>query len=191
MNYLKKNLLPIETQRLVLRLLEPEEAGLMVQYVTDNRDHLTPWEPLRLEGFFQQELWVRELKSRHAQFFKGEGLRLVIFSKQALDGPVIGLINFTDIMRGVFQACFLGYSIHFKFEGMGIMYEALEASIAYMFETFKLHRIMANYMPRNERSGHLLKKLGFQVEGYARDYLKVNGKWEDHILTAKIRNEKE
>jgi ribosomal-protein-alanine N-acetyltransferase len=190
MNFLKKDLLPIETKRLVLRLLEPEEAHLMVQYVIDNRTHLQPWEPVRPEGFFKEELWVRELKSRQVQFYKGEGLRLVIFSKQAANGPVIGVINFTDIIRGVFQACFLGYSIHHKFEGMGIMYEALNAAIEYMFDTFKLHRIMANYIPRNERSGNVLKKLGFQVEGYARDYLKVNGKWEDHILTAKIRDMK-
>jgi len=47
-----------------------------------------------------------------------------------------------------------------------------------------LHRIMANYVPTNERSASVLKKLGFQVEGYARDYLYLNGKWRDHILTS-------
>ena len=68
------------------------------------------------------------------------------------------------------------------------MYEALKAAIEFMFTTFTLHRIQANYIPRNERSGKLLRKLGFTVEGYARDYLKINGKWEDHILTAKIND---
>ena len=43
---------------------------------------------------------------------------------------------------------------------------------------------MANYMPINERSGRLLRSLGFQVEGYARDYLYVGGAWRDHVLTA-------
>jgi ribosomal-protein-alanine N-acetyltransferase len=70
------------------------------------------------------------------------------------------------------------------------MYEALLKAIAFAFEHLKLHRIMANYMPRNERSGTLLRKLGFSPEGYARDYLKIAGKWEDHVLTALIREEK-
>jgi ribosomal-protein-alanine N-acetyltransferase len=34
------------------------------------------------------------------------------------------------------------------------------------------------------RSGRLLRALGFVVEGYARDYLQINGRWEDHILTS-------
>jgi ribosomal-protein-alanine N-acetyltransferase len=66
------------------------------------------------------------------------------------------------------------------------MFEALNASTDFVFKHLKLHRIMANYVPRNEKSGKLLKKLGFVFEGYARDYLKINGQWEDHILTSKI-----
>jgi ribosomal-protein-alanine N-acetyltransferase len=36
------------------------------------------------------------------------------------------------------------------------------------------------------RSGRLLGRLGFVIEGYARDYLLVNGRWEDHVLTSLI-----
>ncbi|RQM45250.1 GNAT family N-acetyltransferase, partial [Aeromonas caviae] len=49
-----------------------------------------------------------------------------------------------------------------------------------------LHRIMASYMPANLRSGALLERLGFEQAGYARDYLMINGRWEDHVLTALI-----
>ncbi|MCP5051143.1 MAG: ribosomal protein S5-alanine N-acetyltransferase [bacterium] len=186
---LKKDLLPIVTERLLLRLLEPEEKDLMARYVRENREHLEPWEPVRSEGYYSDETWGQELKIRQNQFFTGQGVRLAIFFKDKPGGPVIGVCNFTDIMQGVFKACFLGYSLHYKYQGRGMMYEALNGAIDFMFEVFKLHRIMANYIPRNERSGRLLKKLGFNVEGYARDYLKIAGKWEDHILTSKIRNE--
>ncbi|MDQ1350611.1 MAG: [ribosomal protein S5]-alanine N-acetyltransferase [Acidobacteriota bacterium] len=188
MEYSKKDLLPIETTRLVLRLLEPEEAELMVDYVRENREHLAPWEPTRTENFFSLEFWQKELKKRQDEFSTGQSVRLAIFFKELPNGPILGVCNFGEIMRGVFQACFLGYSIHYKYQGQGIMFEALTAAVEFMFDTFKLHRIMANYMPRNERSGRLLKKLGFRVEGYALDYLKINGQWEDHILTAKLKD---
>jgi ribosomal-protein-alanine N-acetyltransferase len=189
MNYLKKDLLPIVTERLTLRLVEPEEAELMIDYVTENREHLAYWEPIRTDEFYTPEYWKKELIKRQSDFYVGSSMNLAIFFKELPEGPIIGVCNFTNIMRGVFQACFLGYSIHCNYQGRGIMYEALNAAGDFMFDTFKLHRVMANYMPRNERSGKLLKKLGFTIEGYSRDYLKINGKWEDHILTAKIKSD--
>ena len=69
------------------------------------------------------------------------------------------------------------------------MYEALTAAIDYVFTDLKLHRIMANYIPVNERSARLLRRLGFTVEGYARDYLFIAGEWRDHILTS-LTNDK-
>jgi ribosomal-protein-alanine N-acetyltransferase len=64
------------------------------------------------------------------------------------------------------------------------MFEALQAGIAYAFDELGFHRVMANYMPVNERSGRLLRRLGFVVEGYARDFLLIDGQWRDHVLTA-------
>lgn len=189
MSYNKNDLLPIETERLLMRLIEPEEAHLMVQYVTENREHLEPWEPVRSEHYFKIDTWDREIRARQAQFYGGSAVRLAIFFKDQPHGPVLGVCNFTDIMRGVFQACHLGYSTHHAYQGSGLMFEALRASCGFMFDVMKLHRIMANYIPRNERSGRLLRRLGFKVEGYAHDYLKINGKWEDHILTSLLNYE--
>ncbi|WP_258546831.1 GNAT family N-acetyltransferase [Psychromonas sp. B3M02] len=66
------------------------------------------------------------------------------------------------------------------------MFEMLQESIEYAFITADLHRIMANYMPSNIRSGHLLTRLGFEKEGLAKSYLKIAGSWQDHVLTSKI-----
>jgi ribosomal-protein-alanine N-acetyltransferase len=184
-----KDLLPITTERLLLRLLEPEEADLLVTYLEENREHLEPWEPTRTEKYYTTDLCELEIKKNHAGFFQGNSLKLAFFFKELPEGPIVGVCNFTNIIRGVFLSCFLGYSIHHKYEGKGLMYEALEAAGDFVFEKLKLHRIQANYMPRNERSAKLLHRLGFQREGYAKDYLKIAGKWEDHILTAKIKDE--
>jgi ribosomal-protein-alanine N-acetyltransferase len=66
------------------------------------------------------------------------------------------------------------------------MYEILKSSITHVFHVLKLHRIMANYIPDNIRSGKLLEKLGFKREGLAESYLKINGEWQDHVLTSLI-----
>jgi [ribosomal protein S5]-alanine N-acetyltransferase len=179
-----KDSLPIKTSRLVLRMLELDEFPIITAYVNENQDHLRYWEPRRSEGYYKQAFWEAEIKRMHNDFFMGQSLRLSAFFKESPQGPIIGVCNFSNFLRGVFQACFLGYSVDHKHQGQGIMYEALKASIDFVFKHLKLHRIMANYIPKNERSGKLLRKLGFTVEGYARDYLKINGQWEDHILTS-------
>ena len=74
-----------------------------------------------------------------------------------------------------------------ELQGDGYMYEALERLMRYAFEDLRLHRVMANYQPVNIRSGRLLERLGFEREGYARDYLHVDGGWRDHVMTALVR----
>ena len=68
------------------------------------------------------------------------------------------------------------------------MTEALRLGIRYMFDEMHLHRISANYMPHNTPSAAVLKRLGFTVEGYARDYLQIEGRWQDHILTSLLES---
>ena len=185
MNYLK-TLLPIKTERLLLRLLEPGESGLLITYLEENREHLAPWEPTRTDKYYTTDFCELEIKKNQTGYFQGQSLKLAAFFKELPEGPIVCVCNFTNIIHGVFKACYLGYSIHHKYEGKGLMYEALDGAIHFVFEKLKLHRIMANYMARNKRSARLLQRLGFEREGYARDYLQIAGKWEDHIMTAKI-----
>ena len=84
-------------------------------------------------------------------------------------------------MRGAFQSCHLGYQLDERAINQGFMTEALRRAIAFVFDELQLHRIEANVMPRNLRSSRVLAKLGFVEEGLARQYLKINGVWEDHI----------
>jgi ribosomal-protein-alanine N-acetyltransferase len=95
-----------------------------------------------------------------------------------------GVANFSNVLRGSFHACYLGYSLGEKWQGQGMMFEALQSAIRYMQRQQRMHRIMANYMPHNQRSGDLLARLGFEQEGYAKNYLLNDGCWQDHVLTA-------
>jgi ribosomal-protein-alanine N-acetyltransferase len=174
----------IETERLLLTIPNAGAAPRMLAYVEENREHFAPWAPPEPAGYYTEKFWRDYLQSARRQFEQDIALRLTFFFRDDDDGAVVGDCNFTNFVRGPFQACYLGYKISRRAQGRGLMREALSAAIPYVFENLRLHRIMANYVPTNERSGRLLRQLGFTVEGYARDYLLVGGAWRDHILTS-------
>jgi ribosomal-protein-alanine N-acetyltransferase len=174
----------IETPRLFLTIPPLSAAPRLLAYVVENEHHLARWEPPRPEGFFTEGFWRRRIEKNHDEFARDVSARLTIFRRHEPDGPVVGHVNFSNITRGAFQACTLGYSLDHRVEGQGLMFEALQGALAHAFDVLKFHRVMANYVPTNERSGRLLRRLGFTVEGYARDYLFIHDRWRDHVLTA-------
>ena len=175
-----------ETSR--LRLVLPHKAGAqrMVRYYDVNREHLAPWESLRSAEFYTEAFWSAEIARMKNDFLGDRAMTVVLLDKLDPEGPVLGQISLRNIIRGAFQACHLGYSLDHQAVGKGLMFEALTTIIAYAFNDMGLHRIMANYIPTNERSARLLRRLGFVVEGYARDYLYLAGKWQDHVLTSLV-----
>jgi ribosomal-protein-alanine N-acetyltransferase len=174
----------IVTGRVRLVTASRADAEALLAYQTENRAHLQPWEPLRTDEFFCLPAVEQRLAAMEQQMNAGSALHLLLRGR--ITGAVLGECNFTNIVRGPFQACFLGFSIGSRYEGRGLMHEALGAAIEFMFRHYRLHRIMANHRPENLRSGQLLTKLGFEREGLARAYLKINGAWADHVLTARI-----
>ncbi|QFS52813.1 GNAT family N-acetyltransferase [Nostoc sphaeroides] len=174
----------IETARLVLTLPDVDEAPRLVTYIKDNVEHLAPWSPPRPEKYYTEDFWREKLLASQEDFRQGKALELVLFSKETPLGSIVGQCSFTGISRGPFQACYLGYNLDYRAVGHGYMFEALTGAIAYVFDDLKLHRIMANYIPTNERSAKLLRRLNFLTDGYSRDYLFIAGRWQDHVLTS-------
>lgn len=174
----------LTTARFQLSLPPPAAAPRLLAFAVENDAHLAPWSPPAPDGYFTEAYWRKRLAQSRDEIERGAALRFVITARGEPDGAVVGLCNFTQIVRGAFQACTLGYSVDHRWEGRGAMTESLQAAIAFVFGPMRLHRIMANYRPTNERSGRLLRRLGFVVEGYARDYLFIDGAWRDHVLTA-------
>jgi len=172
----------ISTDRLLLLPAHPSHARALQAYLLENREFLQPWEPSRDDAFFELEAITERLETMAEKNASGEALHLLIFSQD----NIIGACNFSNIVRGAFQACHLGYALAESAQGQGLMHEALTAAIAHVFDAMQLHRIMANYRAENERSARLLARLGFEREGEARAYLKINEVWADHVLTALI-----
>jgi len=104
------------------------------------------------------------------------------------DGALVGGLTLANIRRGVAQACSLGYWMGLPFVRQGYMAEAVRAVIPFAFSALRLHRLEAACIPTNAGSIRLLEKNGFVREGYAREYLCINGVWQDHLLFARLKD---
>jgi ribosomal-protein-alanine N-acetyltransferase len=175
--------LRLTTERLVLHLPLPSAGAAAADYYTRNRAHLAPWDPPRPDVFFTPQLWDERLRTNREEYCADRSLRTFLELRDD-PGRLVGTANLSNIIRGAFHACHLGYTLDASLQGRGLMHEALTALLAHGFHSLRLHRIQANYVPTNERSGRVLRRLGFAVEGYARDYLYIDGAWRDHVLTA-------
>jgi ribosomal-protein-alanine N-acetyltransferase len=173
----------INTENLKLFLPKMDQADLALDYFIRNRDYLTPTNPVLPPDFFTKLFWEKRLGQNISEYHNDQSARLFIEHKQ-IKNKFIGIVNFTQITRGPFQACSLGYSIDKEFQGQGVMFEALSSAIKYIFDEKHLHRIMANYLPENQRSGQLLNGLGFTIDGTSQDFLFINGEWRTHVLSS-------
>ena len=178
----------IQTDRLVVRLAQPGMQAAMARFLSDNfPDYLDRWSPPVAPDFFTAAFWAERLPVAVDDYAADRAARFVLQPREApLEGPILGTCNYTNFVRGAFHACHLGYQVGRDHEGRGFMSEGLRAANAFVFGTLRMHRIMANFRPENERSRRLLQRLGFVEEGFARDYLFIDGAWRDHVLTSLV-----
>jgi ribosomal-protein-alanine N-acetyltransferase len=177
------------TARLVLKCPTVSDSASVLAYRVSNRKHLRPWEPERLDQFYTIQSVESQLCKLERQTDE-KSAQYWLLRAQGSSGEVIGECSFTNIIQGPFKACYLGFSLGSEYQGLGFMHEALQVAIPDIFESHGLHRIMANFQPCNYRSEKLLHRLGFEREGLAKEYLKINGKWADHVLTSLLNLER-
>ncbi|MCB1025204.1 MAG: GNAT family N-acetyltransferase [Acidobacteria bacterium] len=105
------------------------------------------------------------------------------------DQRIAGAINLSQIFYGGFKNAYLGYYLFEQFAGRGMMKEAIGLVLHFAFLDLKLHRLEANIQPHNAASIRLVEKCGFTNEGYSRNYLKIGGRWRDHMRWAIIKED--
>ena len=174
-----------------LRLVAPDVqlATALTEFHDRNRAHLAPWDPPAEPGFFGEAVQARRLRDAAAAFAAGTGYRYLL-QPIGDSARVIGSVHFSNVVRGAFQNCSLGYALDQQFEGQALMTEALRCAIAEMFSPhINLHRIQAGFRPENWRSAEVLKRLGFQDKGVCADYLFIDGLWRVHRLVALLNKE--
>lgn len=178
----------IETPRTILAMPGAESASDVLLFELENAEHFSAWDPALPADYYTEHFLRRQLEENRSDFLAERAVRFFLFEKKRGERSVIGYCNFNHIERAARQSCRLAFGLDYRRQGRGLMTEALREAIRYIFNRLGLHRIEASYMPTNEASGRLLKRLGFAVEGYSRDLIFINGQWKDHLQAALLNS---
>jgi ribosomal-protein-alanine N-acetyltransferase len=150
-----------------------------------SRAFLTPWEPIWPADDLSRSAFRRRLK-RYAEDQRSD-LSYAFLIFRADTNALVGGLTLANIRRGVAQAGSIGYWVGQPFARQGYMTAAVRALIPFCFDSLRLHRLEAACIPGNQASIRLLEKTGFTREGYAREYLCINGVWQDHLLYGRLK----
>lgn len=175
----------LQTDRLILRLAEPADVPALLRFHSENAVHLAPTSPESPPDYLTTGYWEREVARNHDDAAHERSIRLRLFLRSAPQA-VIGSFTLSAIVRGPAQFANVGFALGHAHEGQGLMTEAGHAVISYAFGDLNLHRLNACYLPSNVRSAQVLQRLGFVVEGHARDYLRIQGRWQDQVLVGLV-----
>jgi ribosomal-protein-alanine N-acetyltransferase len=148
---------------------------------------LRPWEPEWAPDELSRSAFRRRLRYYQRDMREGLGYAFLIF--RVGDSKLVGGITLSNARRGVSQSLSVGYWIGETYARQGLMTSALAAVIPFVFQTLGFHRLEAACLPSNIPSRQLLEKTGFKYEGLARQYLRINGNWQDHLLYAFIEDD--
>ncbi len=149
-----------------------------------SRAFLTPWEPTWPTDDLSRSAFRRRLRRYAEDQRSDQSYAFFLFRRS--DNALTGGLTLANVRRGVAQAGSLGYWVGEPFARRGLMSAAVQALVPFAFQSLRLHRLEAACIPSNAGSIRLLEKAGFVREGYAREYLCINGLWQDHLLFARL-----
>ncbi|MEZ5774531.1 MAG: GNAT family protein [Hyphomicrobiaceae bacterium] len=177
----------VEGGLLTLRMPQAADYQAWAELRAQSREFLTPWEPTWARDELSRGAYRRRLR-HYAQELRDEtGYAFLIFRNE--DGALLGGLSLSNIRRGVTQSAALGYWMGMPHAGQGFMTEAVRTVLPFVFNSLWLHRLEAACLPRNVASTRVLERNGFVKEGIARRYLKIDGRWQDHVLYATLADD--
>jgi [ribosomal protein S5]-alanine N-acetyltransferase len=170
----------------VLRIPQAPDYADWTALREDSRDFLTPWEPTWPADDLSRSAFRRRIRRYTEDLRTDQGYAFLII--RSSDNTLVGGLTLANIRRGVAQAGSIGYWMGRPFVRQGYMTAAVRAIIPFAFGSLRLHRLEAACIPSNAGSIRLLEKTGFVREGYAREYLCINGIWQDHLLYGRLKD---
>lgn len=148
----------------------------------ENREHLAPWEPRREDAFFTEAGQADRLRSMLSALSVGAEQPWILTS----GSTVIGTVTLTGLVRGAFLSAHVGYWVDARHQGRGICSAALRIVVKHAHDELGLHRLQASVLPHNAPSRSVLERTGFTLIGTAPSYLRIDGRWQDHLLYQRI-----
>jgi ribosomal-protein-alanine N-acetyltransferase len=180
--------------RVTLRAATPMDWKNWHVVREQSRAFLVPWEPTWPLDGLTYDYFCRNLRRHWNEWREGSAFSFLLCATDDLPdqtgglvaaGAVLGGLALTEVQRGIAQKGTLGYWIGESYADQGFMTEAVQLVVHFAFHDLGLNRLEAACLPHNEPSKRLLTKIGFTMEGRARRYLRINGRWEDHLLWGK------
>ncbi|MHA6534521.1 GNAT family N-acetyltransferase [Paenibacillus sp. BAC0078] len=165
------------TQGIYITLLQLVDVDELLKLRLRNKEHHQPFEPLREEDYFTLESQQRLISQRLEESRQDKGYMFGIF---LLDGQLVGQITISNVVRGVGQYADIGYFIDYALQGKGYTSAAVGLILKFAFRSLGLNRVQAAILLHNTGSRRVLEKNGFQAEGIARRFIKINGEFQDH-----------
>ncbi len=190
LNFTNRNAPPdeLQTERLILRRPTMDNYLAWAELRRRSAEFLRPYEPQWTTDELSRASYRARMRRHEADITAGRGLPWFLFD-HADPKQLLGGITLSNLRRGVSDTATLGYWMGEPYAGKGYMSEAVNAVCLAAFDYHKLHRIEAATVLDNQRSQRLLLSCGFQKEGTARAYLKINGAWRDHMLFARLADD--
>jgi len=177
----------IRAERVMLRAPVLSDYAQWARLREESRAFLAPWEPIWPIDDLTKLAFRRRIRRYQREIRNGTGYPFFVFSPD--EETLLGGLTLAQIQRGVTQSAVLGYWMGARHAGKGLMAASVRAVIGYAFDTLHLNRIEGACLPHNAASTGLLERVGFTREGYARKYLCIDGRWQDHVLYGLIRDD--
>ncbi|MEM7399186.1 MAG: GNAT family protein [Pseudomonadota bacterium] len=172
----------LETSRVLLRAPQMSDYPAWAELRAASQDFLVPWEPLWAPDELSRASFRRRIRHYLRDMREDVGYALFVYDNRS--SALVGGVTLCNVRRGVTQSCTLGYWVGAAYARQGYMTAAVRAVVPFVFDSLGLHRLEAACLPTNTASMRLLERVGFEREGLARRYLRINGEWRDHVLYA-------
>jgi ribosomal-protein-alanine N-acetyltransferase len=177
----------IRGTRVCLRFPVMSDYAAWAELRALSRQHLAPWEPQWARDELTRSSFRRRLRHAQREIRDDLGYAFLVFAETPL--TLVGGLNVSNVRRGIAQTASIGYWIGAPYAGRGLMTDAVQAVTQFAFGTLRLNRLEAACLPSNVASARVLAKARFRLEGRARQYLRIDGRWQDHDLYALLHDD--
>jgi ribosomal-protein-alanine N-acetyltransferase len=169
-----------------MRLPQMKDYSAWYNIRRSSHQFLKPFEPRWTEADLGRKVFASRVRRARQEAQDGSDYTFFIYLNDGSE-TLVGGITLSNIRRRAAQFVTLGYWMGQNYAGQGLMTEAVDLGLHFVFEHLDLHRVHAAFLPHNIASRRVLEKNGFVEEGYAVRYLQIDGRWEDHVLMGLTR----